>query len=88
MAHAKSTGVRKDAPVPVSRPSLYVRLSLLKAVSRLIRAHGTAQAALDALTRRLRIAGPAGKLARGDHRHAYWMSVWMSLARRAREGVL
>jgi hypothetical protein len=66
-----------------SRPSLYVRLSNLGAVNRLIRRHGSAQAARDALTARLRVAGPSGHLARHEHRHAFWMSVWMSLARRA-----
>jgi hypothetical protein len=57
--------------MPSAAPvSVYVRLSFTRAINWLIRHHGTAQVALTALTARLRLAGPAGRLNRGE-RYAY-----------------
>jgi hypothetical protein len=62
------------------RAPLYVRLRILKAVARLIRHHGSPAAADRALTPHLY------RLPLGD-RGAFWMSVAMSLRRRAAQGV-
>jgi hypothetical protein len=71
---------RKAAPAPVSRPPLYVRLSLLKTVSRLIRRHGSAAAADRWLMPHLHRL-PMGM------RAAFWLSVSLSLHRRAAQAV-
>jgi hypothetical protein len=73
---------------PPPFPSLYVRLRISAAVSRLIRRHGTAQAALLALQGRLHVLAANGHMLRGPReasRDAYWRSVAVSLARRADE---
>jgi hypothetical protein len=85
MARSKSaarTAARKSpvaSPIPASQldcTSLYARLQILKAVNRLIRTHGSAAAADRALMPHLH-GLPIGL------RAAFWLSVSMSLHRRA-----
>jgi hypothetical protein len=88
----------RRVPAPVSRPRrlpreerccLPIRLSLLKTASRLTRAHGSAQAAHVALvphlTRLWAVAQASAFDSTPSLRWAFWHSVSMSLARRARE---
>jgi hypothetical protein len=84
MPFSKSTRSRPAAPAPVSpsapRAPLYARLRILAAVDRLIRRHGSAAAADRALMPRLH-ALPMGM------RAAFWLSVSLSLHRRAAQAV-
>jgi hypothetical protein len=74
----------KRAPAPSSYPSLYVRLSLPKVVSRLIRRHGSPQAALVAVQWRIQLRAGTGRPLVG-FRQAFWLSATTSLARRCVE---